>query len=122
MDPRYFARRIVLFLTECSVSLSVFSQSLFFFFFYLNRFVFRSIRLVITRTQSSIFLLLERLLQCDGQIVRNNYTKWRQKKKKKSGRKDLSLLVIRFISDAVNIKHVCDKVKLASGALPWFYF
>lgn len=32
MDPRYFARRIVLFLTECSVSLSVFSQSLFFFF------------------------------------------------------------------------------------------
>lgn len=83
MDPRYFARRIVLFLTECSVSLSVFSQSLFFFFFYLNRFVFRSIRLVITRTQSSIFLLLERLLQCDGQIVRNNYTKWRQKKKKK---------------------------------------
>lgn len=44
------------------------------------------------------------------------------RKKKKSGRKDLSLLVIRFISDAVNIKHVCDKVKLASGALPWFYF
>lgn len=36
MDPRYFARRIVLFLTECSVSLSVFSQSLFFFFFILT--------------------------------------------------------------------------------------
>lgn len=78
------------FLTKCKISLSFHNPSLFFPFFsspfsffspsLFNRFVFRSIRLVITRTQSSIFLLLERLLQCDGQIVRNNYTKWWKKK------------------------------------------
>lgn len=93
---------IIFFLTKWKISLSSHNVSLFlpfffspfsFFFSLFNRFVFRSIRLVITRTQSSIFLLLERLLQCDGQIVRNNYTKWW----KKNDGKDLSLPVIRFI-------------------------
>lgn len=99
MFPCSFAHHI--FLTKCKISLSFHNLSLFlsfflppFLFFSLfNRFVFRSIRLVITRTQSSIFLLLERLLQCDGQIVRNNYTKWWQK----IDRINLSLQVIRFI-------------------------
>lgn len=85
MFPCSFAHHI--FLTKCKISLSFHNLSLFLpffpspfhFFSLFNRFVFRSIRLVITRTQSSIFLLLERLLQCDGQIVRNNYTKWWKK-------------------------------------------